>query len=299
MPYEGVCLAALVLTAGAIGYRLIVAVRIAAMLRTEVPVRDDLSVEELAFLAGGPRRLAVTVLYRMAGQGRLTVAEDGTATVHDGVHPTGAAAGIEKALIEAAGISRSERVGKLVARTAESRAVRTFGDRLEAEGLLIHSALGRRQYRARRLLWWSAVLTPVLTVWDVAAGTPGRWWAGAALSASAAATATLVRPARDRVPYRVRSTLGILRGERERPAPWRPGGALSALAVTPVGAVALGGLAASRDPEFGALVTPETWRAGDPAYGGSSAIGGGTSGLWGAFGCAGAGDGGGCGSAGA
>ncbi|WP_412080881.1 hypothetical protein [Streptomyces sp. SCL15-4] len=63
-------------------------------------------------MAGGSRRLVVTELYRMAGQGRLTVAEDGTVTVHDGAHPTGAADGVEKALIKAAGISRSERVGK-------------------------------------------------------------------------------------------------------------------------------------------------------------------------------------------
>ncbi|KOV76254.1 MULTISPECIES: TIGR04222 domain-containing membrane protein [unclassified Streptomyces] len=304
MLYEGFYLAALILTTGAIGYRLAVAARITTMLKADVTVREDLSAEELAFLAGGPRRVAATTVFRMTGQGRLSVAEDGTATVHDDAHAADATAGVEKALIEAAGISRSERVGKLVARTAGSRAVRSIGDHLQVEGLLIAPYLRRRQHRARRLLWWSAALSSALTVYEVTAGTPDRWWAGVALSALATVTATLLKPAKSRVPYRVRSTLDTLRAERACPASRRPAGALTALAVTPVGAVALDGLAASREPPWRALVTPETWRAGDPAYGGTSGIGCGTSGDWGSCGNAGAcggGDGGGgaggCGSA--
>ncbi|MGW8701403.1 TIGR04222 domain-containing membrane protein [Streptomyces eurythermus] len=308
MLYEGLHLAALVLTAGAIGYRLVVAVRIVVTLRAEVTIREDLSVEELAYLAGGPRRAAATVLFRMVRQGRLVLAEDGTVTVPDGVYATGAAAGAEEALVEAAGISRTERVGKLVARTATSGAVRAVGDRLRAEGLLIRPTLRRAQYRARRLLWWSAALAPVPTVWEVTAGTTDRWWAGVVLSAGAALTALLVKPSPAWVPHRVRSTLGILRGERERPPAWRRTGALAGLAVTPVGAVALGGLSAAQEPEFRELVTPETWRAGDPAFGDGSATGYGTFAHWGSCGYAGVcgggdgggggGDGGGGGSAG-
>ncbi|GAB2756997.1 TIGR04222 domain-containing membrane protein [Streptomyces bullii] len=301
---EGLYLAALILTSGAIGYRLAVALRITAALKAKVTVRGDLSAEELAFLAGGPRRVAATVLFRMTGQGRLSVAEDGTVTLHDDVYAADATAGVEKALIEAAGVSRSERVGKLVAHTAASRAVRSIGDQLQAEGLLIVPSLRRRQYRARRLLWWSAALPLALTVYELTAGTADRWWAGVALSASATAMATLIKPAHAWVPYGVQSRLDFLRAERERPAAWRPAGALTALAVTPVGAVALDGLAASQEPELRTLVAPETWRAGDPAHGGA-ATGGGMSGDWGSSGNAGAlgggGDGGGaggCGSAG-
>ncbi|WP_181794196.1 TIGR04222 domain-containing membrane protein [Streptomyces sp. WELS2] len=301
MLYEGLDLAALVLTAGAIGYRLVAAVRIVVMLRAEVTIREDLSPEELAFLAGGPRRTAATVLFRMVRQGRLLLAEDGTVTVTDGAYTGGSAAGIEEALVEAAGISRSERVGKLVARTAASRAVRAVGDRLQEEGLLLRTALRRGQYRARRLLWWSAALALVPAVWAPTTGTADHRWAGVVLAAGAALTATLVKPSPAWVPYRVQSTLAILRGERERPAPWRRTGALAALAVTPVGAVALGGLSAAPEPEFRELVTPETWRAGDPAFGGASDTGLGTSGHRGSCGYAaacGGGDGGGCGGAG-
>ncbi|MEU3527857.1 hypothetical protein AB0E62_28985 [Streptomyces sp. NPDC038707] len=150
---------------------------------------------------------------RPQGQGRLAEAEDGTVIVPDGACAAGPAAGVEQALIEAAGISRSERVGKPVARAAASREVRSVGDRLQAQGLLIRPVLRRGQYRARRLPWWSAALAPVPAV-ERTTGTADRWWAGAVLSVGAAVTATLVKPAQARVPYRAQSTLGILRGGR-------------------------------------------------------------------------------------
>ncbi|MFF9810659.1 TIGR04222 domain-containing membrane protein [Streptomyces coeruleorubidus] len=301
MLYEGLYVAALILTAGAIGYRFAVATKIAAMLKADVALREDLSAEELAFLAGGPRRVVATVLFRMTGQGRLSVAEDGTVTLHDNVHAADATEGIEKALIDAAGISRVERVGKLVAHTAASRAVQSIGDRLQAEGLLINPSLRRQQHRAQRLLWWTAVFPSALTVYELTAGAADRWWAGVALSAITTVTAACIRPAKSWVPYRVQSTLDILRGVRERPVSWRPGGALTALAVAPIGAVALDGLAASQEPQLRALVTPETWRAGDPAYSGTSGAGCGTSGHWGSpgnVGACGGGGAGGCGGAG-
>jgi uncharacterized protein (TIGR04222 family) len=302
MLYEGLYLAALILTAGAIGYRLAVATKIAAMLKADVAVREDLSIEELAFLAGGPRRVVATVLFRMIGQNRLSVAEDGTVTLHDDMYEPDATAGIEKALIGAAGVSHIERVGKLVAHTAASRAVQSVGDRLQSEGLLIVPSLRRQQYRAQRLLWWTAAFPPALTVYELTTGAPDRWWAGVALSAITTVTTAFIKPAKAWVPYRVQSTLDILRGKRERPVSWRPAGTLTALAVTPIGAVALDGLAASQEPQLRALVTPETWRAGDPAYGGTSGAGSGTSGDWGSPGNAsacGGGGAGGCGSAGA
>ncbi|WP_158715642.1 TIGR04222 domain-containing membrane protein [Streptomyces sp. NRRL S-481] len=105
MLYEGLCLAALILMAGAIGYRLAVATKIAAMLKVDVAVCEDLSIEEQAFLTGGPRRVVAAALFRLIGQNRLSVAEDGTVTLHDDVYEPDATAGIEKALIGAAGIS--------------------------------------------------------------------------------------------------------------------------------------------------------------------------------------------------
>ncbi|MEV5998150.1 TIGR04222 domain-containing membrane protein [Streptomyces griseomycini] len=289
MVREGVLLAALTVTAGAVAHRLVVAVRVAVALRADVTVREDLSVEELAFLAGGRRRVVTTVLARMRGQGRVSVTEGGDRVVLHGVFP---ADGIEAAVVRAAGVSRSERAGKLVAEVAGSGAVRAVGERLRAEGLLVDPALLRAQYRARRLLWCAAALAPALAVYELVAGTPRLWWAGPALSALAAASAALIRPTRERVPRRVRIALDVLRGERDRPASSRPANALAALAVTPVGAVALDGPAAARDPGLRALADAETWRAGERPDWVGSGLGSGTYGG----GCGGGG--GGCGSGG-
>ncbi|MDT9682455.1 TIGR04222 domain-containing membrane protein [Streptomyces sp. TRM76323] len=304
MLHERIYLAALILTTGAIGYRLAAAARIAAALKGGVKVREDLSAEELAFLAGGPRRVVTTVLFRMKREGRLSVAEDGTVTLHDDLYAADTTDGIEKALVEAAGVSRAERLGKLVGRAATSRAVRSVGDRLRAEGLLVAPSLRGGQHRARRLLWWSAALPVTLTVYELTVGAPHRWWAGLALSVVAAVPARLIRPVGTQVPYRVQSQLDTLRAEHGCLAPSRPTDALTTLAATPLGAVALDGLAASRDPALRELVTPETWKARQSPYGdGTGAAWSGAYADWGAFGDAGAcggGDagGGGCGGGG-
>ncbi|CAL9311423.1 TIGR04222 domain-containing membrane protein [Streptomyces sp. SudanB25_2051] len=268
MVHTGVYLAAFVLVAGALVYRLAAAARVVAALRCDGEVRRDLSAEELAFLAGGPRRVATTVLFRMREEGRLSVAEDGTVTLHADAHAADARDGIEKALLQAAGVSRAERLGPLVARTATSGAVRSVGDRLRAEGLLVAASLRLRQRRARRLLWASAVPPAALALYEAAAGAPHRWWAGLALAAVAAVPAWIVRPVAAQVPYRVRAGLDALRAARRRPAPSRTAGdALTALAATPLGAVALDGLAASDEPALRALVTSEIWRAVPSPYG--------------------------------
>lgn len=289
---EGVLLAALIVVAGAVAYRLVVAVRIAGVMKADVTLREDLSVEELACLAGGRRRVVTAVLARMKGQGRVSVTEGGDRVVLHDVVPAGAADGVEQAIVKAAGVGRSERAGKLVAEVARSNAVRAIGERLCAERLLADPALLRAQYRARRLLWCAALVALTPTAYALVAGEPHLWWAGLALSALAAAPAVLIRPTREQVPDRVRFTLAVLRGEPERPASSRPASPLTALAVTPVGITALAGPAAAQDPELRALAAAETWRAGDRPVWGDSGLG--TSAYGG--GCGGGGCGGGGGS---
>ncbi|MFI6103721.1 TIGR04222 domain-containing membrane protein [Streptomyces sp. NPDC051310] len=312
--------AVLVVVAGALAGRLFVAAAIRRETRRAVRIRADLTAHELAFLAGGPRRVVTIALYRMKRRGLLSVAEDGTVTFHDGADASGAADAVEKALIEAAGIHRSEALGKLVARAASTRAVQSVGDRLKAECVLVSPTLLRRQYRARRLLRIAAVLPLALTAGELALGSPHRWWAGLLLSAIAAVPAWLLKPVHARVPHDVHRKLNTLRAERERPPTSRSADTLTALAATPVGAVALDGLAASREPEFTALVTPETWSGRPSPFGSGSGSPGfgaaywcGTTSDWGGTSCAGpagcgagggggaacgAGGGGGCGGGG-
>ncbi|MFF9865310.1 TIGR04222 domain-containing membrane protein [Streptomyces sp. NPDC013953] len=286
--------AALVAVAGALAHRLVVAAAIRRETRRAVRVREDLTAHELAFLAGGPRRVVTIALYRMKRRGLLSVAEDGTVTFHDGADASGTADAVEKALVQAAGIHRSENLGKLVARAASTRAVQSVGDRLQTESVLVSPTLLRRQHRARRLLRIAAVLSPALTAGELALGSPHRWWAGLLLSAIAAVPAWLPRPVHPRVPDEVRRKLNTLRAERERPPTSRSADTLTALAATPVGAVALDGLAASREPEFTALVTPETWSGRQSPFGSGSGSPGfgaaywcGTTADWGGTSCAG------------
>ncbi|MFJ8645926.1 TIGR04222 domain-containing membrane protein [Streptomyces sp. NPDC093546] len=254
---------ALIVVGTAVGYRLAVAARIARAMDGGGRVRENLSAEELAFLAGGPRRVVTTLLFRMKREGRLSVSDDGTVTVHDDVY---APASIEAALVHAAGVSRTERLGKLVARASTSRAVQSIGDALEAEGLVIGPALRRSQRRSRSLLWWSAPLPGALSAVDVATGPSAFWWAGFALSAAAVLALRLLKPVAARVPYRVRWTLNTLRATCDRPS---------------TTAVALDGLAASQEPELLALVTPETWKARQSPYGqGAGAAVSGTLAPW-------------------
>ncbi|MFI9819794.1 TIGR04222 domain-containing membrane protein [Streptomyces sp. NPDC052013] len=290
MVREGILVAALVVVAGVVAYRLAVAVRVAGVMKADVSLREDLSVAELAFLAGGRRRVVTTVLARMKGQGRVSVTEGGDRVVLHDVFPAQAADGVEEAIVKAAGVGRSERAGKLVAEVAGSNAVRSIGERLCTEGLLADPALLRAQYRARRLLWCAALLALTPTAHALIAGEPHLWWTGLTLSALAAAPAVLIRPTQEQVPQRVRFTLAILRGEPERPASSRPAGALTTLAVTPVGTIALAGPAAAQEPELRALAAAETWRAGDRPVWGDSGLG--TS-AYGGGGCGGGG--GGCG----
>ncbi|WP_158071149.1 TIGR04222 domain-containing membrane protein [Streptomyces sp. CB03234] len=294
-------LAALVVVAGALAHHLLVMAAIRRETKRAVQVREDLTAHELAFLAGGPRRVVTIALYRMKRQGRLSVAEDGTVTCHDDASGDTVDA-VERAVIQAAGIHRTERLGKLVARAASTRAVQSVGDRLKTESVLVSPSLLRRQYRARRLLRIAAVLPLVLTVGELALGTPHRWWAGLLLSAIGAVPAWLLKPVHARVPDEVRRKLDTLRAERQRPPTSRSSDTLTTLAATPVGAVALYGLAASREPEFTALVTPETWAARQSPFGSGGVSPGlgaaywcGTTSDWGGTSCAGPA---GCGGAG-
>ncbi|MEV8595036.1 TIGR04222 domain-containing membrane protein [Streptomyces sp. NPDC052012] len=280
MVREGVHVAALIVVAGVVAYRIVVAVKVAAALKADVAVPEGLSVEELACLAGGRRRVVSVVLARMKAQGRVSVTEGGDRVVLHDVVP---ADGVEEAIVKAAGVAGNERVGKLVAEVAGSRAVRDVEERLCAEGLLVGLGVLRSQYRARRLLWCVALVAPAPTVYEVIGGEPHLWWAGLALAALAAAPAALVKPTQERVPLRVRSALDLLRGERERPASSRPADTLTALALS--------GPAAVHEPELRALAAAETWRAVDRPVWADSGLG--TS-AYGGGGCGGGG--GGCGS---
>ncbi|MER5640112.1 TIGR04222 domain-containing membrane protein [Kitasatospora sp. NPDC002227] len=115
---------------------------------------------DTAFLAGGPARVADTVIVRMQQEGRLVVSRDRQATVTDG-QPRDE---IEAVLIGTAGPGRRERLDVLRAKMMRSEHVQLIGDRLADRGLMRRPTLIRRVVAARWCLVAALLVTLVLGV---------------------------------------------------------------------------------------------------------------------------------------
>ncbi|WP_442807281.1 TIGR04222 domain-containing membrane protein [Streptomyces sp. NBC_01294] len=112
---------------------------------------------EAAFLAGGPRRVAHTVLVAMQRDGRLHISRDGNVTRVPGA-PRNAVEGQFVGALGRGGVVTAERLCRLVMR---SRAVRDIGTTLVRAGLLVEPTVLARIVRRRRIV---AALLPVLVV---------------------------------------------------------------------------------------------------------------------------------------
>ncbi|OLF15548.1 TIGR04222 domain-containing membrane protein [Actinophytocola xanthii] len=126
------------------------------------PTLDEL---DLAFLAGGPKRVIETVVARLVDSGRLRTSRAGTLTTttdERGTNP------LDQLVMERVGRGGAG-VGTLVGAYAGSGVVRLRGDRLAANGLLVSpSAAARARRRAVRGLW--VVLAVGALRWFVALG---------------------------------------------------------------------------------------------------------------------------------
>ncbi|MGI5479448.1 TIGR04222 domain-containing membrane protein [Streptomyces lavendofoliae] len=114
-------------------------------------LKRDLSLLELAYVAGGPGRVAATVLARMKHEGQLTLGIDGTAWVP--VETAGVVDEVERAALEVANVPGRRKLAYVAARTADSWPVRKIGYRLEAEGLVIPRSVLRRYRWTWRVVW--------------------------------------------------------------------------------------------------------------------------------------------------
>ncbi|WP_310718054.1 TIGR04222 domain-containing membrane protein [Streptomyces lydicus] len=95
-----------------------------------------LTLYEMAYLSGGPHRLADVVLVLMAQQRRLLLAHTGWATVVDpvGLDP------VERATLSAIGPDGQRRIPAIREALVADEAVRAVGDRLVAAGLALPAA---------------------------------------------------------------------------------------------------------------------------------------------------------------
>ncbi|MEU5212730.1 TIGR04222 domain-containing membrane protein [Streptomyces sp. NPDC020742] len=97
---------------------------------------SELTLYEVAYLSGGPHRLADVVLVLMAQQRRLLLAHTGWATVVDpvGLDP------VERATLSAIGPDGQCRIPEVRDALVADEAVREVGDRLVAAGLALPAA---------------------------------------------------------------------------------------------------------------------------------------------------------------
>ncbi|MGW4894546.1 TIGR04222 domain-containing membrane protein [Kitasatospora sp. NPDC004240] len=245
-------------------------------------LKRDLSLLEVAFLAGGPARVVDTVLVGMEQEGRVVISRAGLVTVTgtDSEHP------VEREVIAATGASRSRDLAGLRAAVAGGTAVQGIGDRLEAEGMLISRTLRERHRRARLLVIVAPVvpaavlaLSLVLPAVDDTSDRP-LWGAGLALVLVSGFIAGIrfARPKRDRVPLWVRRTVTGFRDSGAERQPHLTPEVMGAAGLTALGLVAVVGVSEVADPELkDALLTAPafTARQAQDRTGGDGGVGAG------------------------
>ncbi|MGW7491977.1 TIGR04222 domain-containing membrane protein [Streptomyces sp. NPDC054786] len=116
--------------------------------------RPGLTLYEMAYLSGGPHRLADLVLVLMAQQRRLLLADTGWATVVD---PVGNDA-VERATLTAIGPGGQCRIPAIRDALAGDDAVREVADRLVTDGLAMPAAARPGIATAVRLVQGTALL---------------------------------------------------------------------------------------------------------------------------------------------
>ncbi|MGY5137776.1 TIGR04222 domain-containing membrane protein [Streptomyces nigrescens] len=113
-----------------------------------------LTLYEMAYLSGGPHRLADVVLVLMAQQRRLLLADTGWATVVD---PVGKDA-VERATLSAIGPDGQRRIPAIRDALTGDDAVREVADRLVTDGLALPTAVRPGVAGAVRLVRGAALL---------------------------------------------------------------------------------------------------------------------------------------------
>ncbi|WP_033212615.1 TIGR04222 domain-containing membrane protein [Kitasatospora phosalacinea] len=210
------------------------------------------SLFEVAFLSGGPARVADTALVRMEREGRVVVsrARRVTVTADRTSDP------VERVLVTAVGGRAGRDLSVLRACVMGSPEVQKIGDGLAARGLLRDPAALRAAWRARRLLVLALLTTLVLGAVSTSRWLNGPEWESTVppffpygvLVLFTLVSLAATSPGKNRITPAGLRQLELVRGS----VPWRPREVEAAHAEL-VGAFALDGVAALREPGHRAL----------------------------------------------
>ncbi len=220
---------------------------------------DQLSVHELAYLAGGPRRVVETAVARLLDLGKLRASRHGTVRV---VARATATDSVDREVLTHA--ERYRAIGPLVDRVGRGDAVRGVRTSLTVKGLLVDGGAARA-----RLAAVPAVVLLVVGVarWvnGVAQGFPVGWLT-VGLLITAVVTVVLFRAPIGELTYAGERVL-----KQAKAAGANPSATEAALLGGATVAVLFGGLAAYPDPEVSsALAMARTGGASSSGSGGSS-----------------------------
>ncbi|MGW7514924.1 TIGR04222 domain-containing membrane protein [Streptomyces sp. NPDC054796] len=248
---------------------------------------------EAAFLAGGPGRVADTVVCTMREDGRVAI--DGADRLHV-VRPVSHAP-VEGELLALCGPEWSRPLGELRAALMRSASVQAVGDALAARGLLWRPeqrATWRIAGRVNVAAFFFAVLSFVAPLFLGGGGAPsGTQFALPPVAMLSLAAGRALAPSRSRLTRAGRRALRALR--RQNPWAYGHGGTATGASL-----LAVGGLLALPDTELRTRLRDAARASGDASSGRSAEWGASfdTDSSGGASWCGSSGGGGGCGSSG-
>ncbi|MFD5828329.1 TIGR04222 domain-containing membrane protein [Lentzea sp. NPDC060358] len=140
--------------------------------RGDQPVRT-LDMDELAYLAGGPRRVVETSLARLLTAGELRTSRRGTVQA---TSDTSSRNAVDRAVITDSRRYTNRTVNLLVPAVAQDEAVLSIGRRLEAMGLVISAEAAKSARRKGSIALWVLLAIGVARwVNGIAIGAPVGW----------------------------------------------------------------------------------------------------------------------------
>ncbi|MGW5054499.1 TIGR04222 domain-containing membrane protein [Actinokineospora sp. NPDC004072] len=245
---------------------------------------EQLSVHELAYLAGGPTRVVETAVARLLDLGKVKANRTGSIRVVAGATATDL---VDRAVLQDTKRYAYRSVGPLVGQVARDDAVQAVRSSLVGKGLLVDGGAMRARLAAVPAL---VLLVVGVARWvnGIAEGYPIGWLTVGLVVTAVVAIALYRAPLSERT-YAGERVLAQARGKS------RPGaGTEAALLGGATTAVLFAGLAAYPDPEIGTALAASRMSTASSTGGSSagSSCSGGSSSCSGGSGCGGCGGGG-------
>lgn len=140
--------------------------------RADQPVRS-LDMDELAYLAGGPRRVVETAVARLLTAGELRTSRRGTVTA---TAATNSRNPVDRAVVLDCRRYTNRTVSLLISSVASDESIAAIGRRLEAMGLVVDPAAAKSALRKGTLPLWALLVIGVARwVNGIAIGAPVGW----------------------------------------------------------------------------------------------------------------------------